>query len=81
MDTKIRTSMNKKKIIAAVGLVAVHNYMSKRKNRTKWVKNWIANRNIFGHMPLLRELNANEPNDFTNYLRMSASDFNNLLGK
>jgi len=73
--------MNKKKIIAAVGLVAVYNYMSKRKNRTKWVKNWIANRNIFGHMPLLRELNANEPNDLKNYLRMSASDFNSLLGK
>lgn len=81
MDTRNRTSMNKKKIVAAAGLVAVYNFMSKRKNRSKWVKNWIANRNIFGHMSLLHELSANEPSDLKNYLRISASDFNNLLGK
>jgi len=47
----------------------------------KWVKNWIANRNKFGHMSLLRELSANEPSDLKNYIRMSATDFNNLLDK
>jgi hypothetical protein len=73
--------MNKKKIVAAAGLVAVYNYMLKRKNISKWVKNWIANRNVFGHMSLLRELSDNEPNDLKKYLRMTASDFNNLLGK
>jgi hypothetical protein len=72
----------KKKLIAAAGLLMVgYHYISKRKMRRKWVKNWLARRDLFGHMPLLKELNENEPNDLKNYLRMSKPDFDRLLGK
>ncbi|XP_025419487.1 uncharacterized protein LOC112689835, partial [Sipha flava] len=47
--------------------------------RRKWVKNWLARRDLFGHMTLLKELNENEPNDLKNYLRMSKPDFDRLL--
>ncbi|KAL5246315.1 hypothetical protein ACI65C_013723 [Semiaphis heraclei] len=47
--------------------------------RSKWVKNWLARRDLFGHMPLLKELNKNEPNDLKNYLRMAKPDFDRLL--
>lgn len=59
--------------------MAVYNYVLRRYNRSKWVKNLIANRNIFGHMTLLRELSTDEPKDLKNYLRMSASDFHNFV--
>lgn len=71
----------KKKLIAAAGLMVVYHYTSKRKMRRKWVKNWLARRDLFGHMPLLKQLNENEPNDLKNYLRMSKTDFDRLLGK
>lgn len=71
----------KKKLIAAAGLIVGYQYISKRKMRRKWVKNWLARRDLFGHMPLLKELNKNEPNDLKNYLRMSKPDFDRLLGK
>jgi len=71
----------KKKLIAAAGIMVGYQYFSKRKTRSKWVKNWLARRDFFGHMPLLKELNENEPNDLKNYLRMSKSDFDRLLGK
>jgi len=53
----------KKTLIGAAGLMVGYQYISKRKMRRKWVKNWLARRNLFGHMPLLKELNENEPND------------------
>lgn len=76
--------MNLKKrkyVIAATGMIVAYNYMSKRKTRSKWVKNWLLRREEFSHMALLRELAENEPNDLKNYLRMSKSDFDNLLSK
>lgn len=36
--------------------------------RRKWVKNWLVRKGMFGHMPLLKELNKNEPNDLTNFV-------------
>ncbi|KAL4156107.1 hypothetical protein QTP88_000142 [Uroleucon formosanum] len=59
--------------------MVVYHYTSKRKMRRKWVKNWLARRDLFGHMPLLKQLNENEPNDLKNYLRMSKTDFDRLL--
>ncbi|KAL4156134.1 hypothetical protein QTP88_000169 [Uroleucon formosanum] len=59
--------------------MVVYHYTSKRKMRRKWVKNWLARSDLFGHMPLLKQLNENEPNDLKNYLRMSKTDFDRLL--
>lgn len=62
--------MNKNKrrtvlAIAAAGMIVTYyNRSSKKKKRSKWVKNWIAERDVFGHMPLIRELRKNEPGDF-----------------
>lgn len=55
----------KKIIIAAADIIAVYHHA--KKSRTKWVKNWISKRNIFGHMSLLRELSVNEPIHLKNY--------------
>jgi len=73
--------LRKKMLIATAGFVVGCHYISKRKKRCKWVKNWLTRRDLFGHMPLLKELNKNEPNDLKNYLRMAKSDFDRLLGK
>nr|CAH7747732.1 unnamed protein product [Callosobruchus chinensis] len=42
-------------------------------------ENWLSRRNEFGHMSLLRELQANDPNDFRNYLRMAEDTFKHLF--
>jgi hypothetical protein len=54
-------------LIAAAGLMVEYHYISKTKMRRKWVKKWLARMNLFGHMPLLKELNENDPNDLKNY--------------
>ena len=48
-------------------------YYVKRKReppRKIWVKQRRINRERFGHMPLLRELRENNPEEYRNYLRM-----------
>lgn len=52
-----------------------------KKKKIKLFKNWIAKRNIFGRITLLCKLNANKLDDLNIYLRMSAINFHNLLGK
>lgn len=44
-----------------------------------WVKKWCEDRNCHGHMPLLKELRENDPEDFKNYLRMDNSTFEYIL--
>lgn len=70
----------KKLAIAAAGMVAVTMLSKTKKNRSKWIQNWVKKKNIFGHMPLINELRLNEPDDFKNYLRMNSQTFNYLLG-
>ncbi|PIO28599.1 hypothetical protein AB205_0075300 [Aquarana catesbeiana] len=47
--------------------------------RSIWAKTWLLIRDQFSHMPLLRELQENNPNDYRNYLRMMDSCFQQLL--
>ncbi|XP_050307342.1 uncharacterized protein LOC126747932 [Anthonomus grandis grandis] len=51
----------------------------KNKKRACWTKKWLEERSQFGHIPLLKELRENNPNDFKNYLRMDCTTFDNLL--
>ena len=50
-----------------------------RVRRRLWSKNWLLRRDQFSHMPLLRELRENNPDDFRNFLRMSDPVFQQLL--
>lgn len=50
-----------------------------RKKRSVWSKKWLRERAKFSHMPLLKELEENEPKDFINYLRMDKNTFDFLL--
>jgi hypothetical protein len=50
-----------------------------KKTKRKWIKNWRQDRDLYGHMPLLRELRENEPDDFKNYLRMDNLTFEYIL--
>jgi hypothetical protein len=42
-------------------------------------KKWPQDRYRYGHMPLLRELRENDPEDFKKYLRMDNSAFEYIL--
>ena len=50
-----------------------------RVRRSLWAKNWFLQRHQFCHMPLLREIQENYPDDFRNFLRMSDPVFQQLL--
>lgn len=66
----------KKKAIACVAINLL--IQDKRKERSKWVKDWKLNRK-FSDISLLRELEENNPDDYRNYLRMDSQDFKLLL--
>lgn len=51
----------------------------RKKKRRAWSKTWLLQRAKYGDMKLLKELKRNEPDDFKNYLRMSADVFDKLL--
>lgn len=70
--------VKKRKFKMAFCLAVYLNISNKRKRRC-WVKKWMENRNLYGHMPLLHELRSNFPMDFRNYLRMDAESFSILL--
>lgn len=63
--------------------IYVNNIMSQcdRKKRSKWVKNWLSEKERlkYNHVPLLRELAENDPSDFRNYLRMDETTFIKLF--
>ncbi|PIO01273.1 hypothetical protein AB205_0073830 [Aquarana catesbeiana] len=50
-----------------------------RVGRSSWTKNWLLQRDQFCHMPLLREIRENNPDDFINFLRMTDPVFHRLL--
>ena len=62
-------SSRKKNAIACVALYVLCE-KEERNLRKIWVKQWRVNRERFGHMPLLRELGENNPEDYRSYLRM-----------
>ena len=50
-----------------------------RVRRRSWTKNWLLRSNQFSHMPLLQEIQENNPDDYRNFLRMSDPIFQQLL--
>ena len=65
---------------ASVAVALILALDSDEKPRRKWSKDWFLKRREYGHVNLLRELRANEPDDFRNFLRMDAPSFDELLG-
>ncbi|XP_047525993.1 protein ALP1-like [Pieris napi] len=65
MDTRL--------VIALAGFVVGFNNL---KRRRVWVKKY---RRKFGHLPMLKEIRENYPEDFKNYLRMDGDNFDCLL--
>jgi len=55
---------------------------SKRRNRTLWMKSWIAGRLECGvYHSLVQELRQDDPSAYRNFLRMDWSSFNDLLDR
>lgn len=52
--------------------------MKRRRPRSKWVKQWLLQRDQFSHINLLEELRL-EPDDWRNYLRMDEDNYLMLL--
>ncbi|PIO06783.1 hypothetical protein AB205_0158390 [Aquarana catesbeiana] len=52
-----------------------------RVGRSSWTKNWLLQRDQFCHMPLLRVIHENNPDDFRNFLRITDPVFHRLLAK
>ena len=50
-----------------------------RGRRSSWAKNWLRQRDRLSHMPLLREIRENNPDDYRNFLRMTDPVFHRLL--
>ena len=71
-------SSRKKNAIACVALYVLCE-KEERTPRKIWVKQWRINRERFGHMPLMRELRENNPEDYRNYLRMDDKTFQVIL--
>jgi len=53
----------------------------KRRNRTLWVKSWIAGRFEYGVYSLVQELRQDAASSYRNFLRMDWSSFNDLLNR
>lgn len=71
---KLRT-----RAIACAALYIIFNEEETKTKRKTWVKKWRLDRDRYGHMPLLRELRDNDPEDYKNYLRMDNTTFEYLL--
>lgn len=72
----------KKEFILACALLCQSTVVLGKKTRKKrevWQKKWLADREKYGHMGLLRELRDNNPEDFKNYLRMDSACFDDLM--
>ncbi|XP_050310828.1 putative nuclease HARBI1 [Anthonomus grandis grandis] len=67
--------ISRKCVLAVAAVLAVK---KKKKNRTKWCKNWLLKRKTFSHINLLNELLL-EPGDWHNYLRMDEATYLELL--
>ena len=50
-----------------------------RVRRRSWTNNRLLQRDQFSHMPLLREIQENNPDDYRNFLRMTDPVFQQLL--
>lgn len=62
-----------------VHLMASNYYDTITKRRRKRSKKWLLEKETLTHLPLLKQLQQNEPDDFRNYLRMDSTTFERLL--
>ncbi|KAG8236191.1 hypothetical protein J437_LFUL016287 [Ladona fulva] len=68
--------------IAAALVVCDYYHNRKKRNRKCWVREWILRRDTHGaHNNLLKELKIEDSQQFRNFIRMSATDFEGLLAK
>jgi hemerythrin len=65
--------------IACAALYVHFSTETRKITREIWVKKWRQDRHRYGHVPILRELRENDPEDFKNYLRMDNSTFEYIL--
>ncbi|KAF6212246.1 hypothetical protein GE061_012767 [Apolygus lucorum] len=68
---------------AALAIALVIKRKRERRNRRRiWVKEWVLQRKLFGvYTTLLPELTASDPKMYMNFVRMSATNFQELLSK
>ena len=66
-------------VLGAVVYSSAQDQSMNRARRSSWTKNWLLQRDQFCHMPLLREIRENNPEDFRNFLRMTDPVFDRLL--
>jgi hypothetical protein len=56
--------------VIALGVALILKSKRKSKTKRKWAKGWLLDKNTYPNIKLIKELAANEPEDFKNYLRM-----------
>lgn len=71
-------SSNKKRNFILICSGAVLSIKSKRQKR-KWVKEWLVERYLHSDLGLVKKLCATEPEDYRHYLRMTEDQFLYLL--
>lgn len=63
----------------AIAVILACDIDEPRRKRSKWCKDWYMKRELYGHVNLLKELRAKEPEDYRNFLRMNETAFDELL--
>jgi hypothetical protein len=54
-------------VVISLGVTMLVCFENKRKQRRKWSKRWLLDRNTYSVVNLLRELKTNEPADYQNH--------------
>lgn len=72
-DNKINATL----LFGMMGYIIIRR-RKRTRNRTKWAKTWLLRKELH-HMPLIRQLQEDDPDDFKNYLRMDEATFKYLL--
>ena len=75
--------MSRRRQVAAAAIILseLGGVKKQRRKRSIWSKGWLVNRQRFSHINLLNFIRDDSRNDYRNYLRMSAENFNVLLDK
>ena len=72
--------MSSSKIAAAIVVLDEFGcFTRKKKKRSQWSKQWLREREKWCHLNLLYHLRENSAKDYTNYLRMTETEFNYIL--
>ncbi|KAJ8941999.1 hypothetical protein NQ314_010226 [Rhamnusium bicolor] len=71
-DNKINATL----LVGMMGYIIIRR--RRTRNRAKWAKTWLLRKELH-HMPLVRQLQEDDPDDFKNYLRMDEATFKYFL--